>query len=123
LTLGVWSVVGAPWAGAWFYRWFAERIVLPGGRGLRLEADVRGAWPLFVTMGLANWLEDGLGAWLDHKSALAVSVLIEVALWAWLVKWFVTRLGRTNERRASVSKGPSSASPPGSSCSTSASFR
>ena len=95
-SLGVWSVVGAPWAGVWFYRWFAGRIALPGGRALRLDADVRGAWPLFLAMGLSNWLEEGFSDWLDDKSALAISVLIEAALWAWLVKWFVARL-RTDD--------------------------
>ena len=101
-TAGVWSVVGAPWAGVWFYRWVAGRIALPGERPLRLDADIRGAWPLFVAMGLANWLEDTLGDRLDAVAALAVSVLIEAALWAWLVKWLVPRLsaddGKTRPR-------------------------
>ncbi|MGO9421140.1 hypothetical protein [Roseiarcus sp.] len=91
-AVGLWSVVAAPWAGVWFYKWIAERIALPGARGLTLDADVRDAWPLFVAMGLSGWREDGLGDVLDSKAALAVSVLIEAALWAWLVKWFVARL-------------------------------
>ena len=91
-TIGVSSVVAAPWAGLWFYRWFAERIALPDGRRLRLDADVRGAWPLFVAIGLADWLEDGLGIALDGRVVLAVSVLIEAALCAWFVKWLVPRL-------------------------------
>ena len=38
------------------YRWFVGRIAFPDGRRLLLDADVRGAWPLFVAMGLADWL-------------------------------------------------------------------
>ncbi|RBP12213.1 hypothetical protein DFR50_11442 [Roseiarcus fermentans] len=96
--LGVLTVVGAPWAGLWFYRWCAERIALPGGGRLRLDADVRGAWPLFVATGLAGWLEDGLADALDRPSRLVISVLIEAALWAWLVKWLIPRL-RVDESR------------------------
>ena len=91
-TVGVMSVVAAPWVGVWFSKWFAERMSLPGGRALRLDADLRGAWPLFVAMGLADWLEDGLGDVLDKTYVLVISVLIEAALWAWLIKWLIPRL-------------------------------
>jgi hypothetical protein len=91
-TVGVMSVVGAPWAGVWFYRWFAGRIALPGGRPLRLEAEAASSGLLFAAMGLSNWFEDGLGDLLGNVPVLVISVLVEAALWAWLVKWLIPRL-------------------------------
>jgi hypothetical protein len=90
--VGILSVVAAPWAGLWFYRWFVGRIALPGGRRLMLDADLRGAWPLFVAMGLADWLENAPGDGLGDMSLLAIAVVIEAVFWAWLVKWLIPRL-------------------------------
>ena len=94
--VGILSVVAAPWAGVWFYRWFVGRIALPDGRRLLLDADVRGAWPLFVAMGLADWLSNGLGDGLGQTSVLAVAVVIEAIFWAWLLEWLIPRL-RTDD--------------------------
>ncbi len=92
-AIGVISVVAAPWAGLWFYRWFAGRIALPGGRRLRLEADLRETWPLFVAMGAANWSEDALGeTGMTRAAVLSISVLIEAGLTAWLFTWLLPRL-------------------------------
>lgn len=91
-TGGVMSVIGAPWAGVWFYRWFAGRIALPGGRPLRLEAEAASSGLLFAAIGLSNWFEDGLGDLMGAEAVLMVSVLVEAALWAWLIKWLIPRL-------------------------------
>jgi len=91
-TLGIMSVVAAPWAGVWFYRWFAGNLALPGGRPLRLDAEAGASGLLFAAMGLSSWLEDGLGDLVDRTPALVISVLVEAALWAWLIRWLIPRL-------------------------------
>jgi hypothetical protein len=98
--LGVALVVTAPWAGVWYYKWFAERVALPGGRPLRLDATVGNSWFLFVAFGLLEWL----GAGLDHVGAGAVSLLLfllQAVLGALFLQWFCANL-RTDDRSTRV---------------------
>jgi hypothetical protein len=88
LALGIIFVLPAPWAGVWFYKWFASKVILPGGRPLRLQGQVGEIWWLFVGFGLAQWIGPTLDAALDVRWGGALSSLLGVVFgWA-LVGWF-----------------------------------
>ena len=73
LALGIIFVLPAPWAGVWFYKWFAGKVVLPGGRPLRLEAQVGGVWWLFLGLGVMQWVGPTLDVALDVRWGGALS--------------------------------------------------
>ena len=88
LALGIIFVLPAPWAGVWFYKWFASKVVLPGGRPLRLQGQVGEIWWLFVGFGLVQWIGPTLNVALDVRWGGALSsILGMVVSWA-LVRWF-----------------------------------
>jgi len=85
---GVAFILPAPWAGVWFYRWFADKVLLPGGRPLRLEGRVGETWWLFVGFGLVQWIGLALNFALAVRWGGALSSILGVVLgWA-LVRWF-----------------------------------
>ncbi len=106
MGMGVALVVMAPWAGVWYYKWFAERIALPDGRPLRLEAAVGDSWALFVGFGLVEWLGAGLNEASGARSGSLVVMLLNAALGAWLVRWFSAGL-RTEDGKTRVAFGGS----------------
>jgi hypothetical protein len=88
MTLGIVFVLPAPWAGVWFYKWFAGKVILPGGRPLRLEAKVGDIWWLFAGLGLVQWIGPTLDAALDVRWGGALSSIFAIVFgWA-LVRWF-----------------------------------
>jgi len=90
--LGTLFILPAPWAGVWFYRWFAGRVVLPGGRPLRLESGVGEAWWLFAAFGVVDWLGPILNAASGaHWGGALVSILSFVLSWA-LIRWFCAHI-------------------------------
>ena len=96
MGLGVALVVPAPWAGVWYYRWFAERIALPDARPFRLAATAGDSWMLFVALGLVEWAGAGLAGVLGNGAGNLVALVVNAALGAWLVRWFTARL-RTDD--------------------------
>ena len=93
LALGVAFVLPAPWAGVWYYKWFAGKIALPGDRPLRLNAEVGEIWWLFVGLGLVQWLGPALEAGLRAPPGVgAISSLLAIVFgWA-ILRWFVGHL-------------------------------
>jgi hypothetical protein len=88
LALGIIFVLPAPWAGVWFYKWLASKVVLPGGRPLRLQGQVGEVWWLFAGFGLVQWIGPTLNVALDVRWGGALSSILGVVLgWA-LVRWF-----------------------------------
>ena len=86
--LGILFILPAPWAGVWFYRWLAGKVVLPGGRPLRLQSAVGEIWWLFVGFGLADWLGVILNAALDVHWGGALSSILGFVLGSALIGWF-----------------------------------
>jgi hypothetical protein len=87
-SFGISLVFTAPWAGLWFYRWFAGRVALPNGVRLFLQGDVGQCWPIFVGFGLI-----GLGLGLVNQSPTGQAVagallLINAGLSFALTGWF-----------------------------------
>jgi hypothetical protein len=92
LALGVVLVLPAPWAGVWFYKWFASHVVLPGDRPLRLQASVGDSWLLFVGLGLNEWIGPGVNLGTRAHWGSLIAVILGVLLaWA-LMRWFCGRL-------------------------------
>jgi hypothetical protein len=92
MTLGIVLILPAPWAGVWFYKWFASKVILPGGRPLRLDAQVGEIWWLFAGVGLFQWIGPALDLGLDVRWGGALSSLLGIVLgWA-LVGWFCAHL-------------------------------
>ena len=95
-ALGVAVVLPAPWAGVWFYRWFAGRVILPGQRPLRLEARVGDIWWLFLGFALAPWIGPALDVAFDLRWGGALSSILGFVFgWA-LIRWFCGHL-RTDD--------------------------
>jgi hypothetical protein len=91
-TFGVAFILPAPWAGVWFYKWSASKVILPGGRPLRLQSQVGDIWWLFVGFGLALWIGPALDAALDVRWGGALSSILDFVLgWA-LLRWFCAHL-------------------------------
>ena len=92
MTLGILFVVPAPWAGVWFYKWFAGNVTLPGGRPLRLAGGVGDAWWLFAGLGVVEWIGPTLDAEFQVAGLGALSSLLAIVFgWA-LVRWFCAHL-------------------------------
>jgi hypothetical protein len=92
VTLGVILIVPAPWAGVWFYKWFASHVILPGDRPLRLQASVGDSWLLFVGLGLNEWIGSGFNLGPNaHWGSLIAAILGLLLSWA-LMRWFCGRL-------------------------------
>jgi hypothetical protein len=92
LALGIIFVLPAPWAGVWFYHWFASKTLLPGGRPLRLNAQVGESWWLFVGFGVTQWIGPTLDAALDVRWGGALSSIFGLVFgWA-LVRWFCSHV-------------------------------
>ena len=90
--LGILSLLPAPWAGVWFYKWFASKVVLPGGRPLQLQSAVGEIWWLFVGFGVADWLGPILNAASGARwGGALVSIVSFVLSWA-LIRWFCAHL-------------------------------
>ncbi|WP_294532439.1 DUF4339 domain-containing protein [uncultured Rhodoblastus sp.] len=91
-SLGISLVFTAPWAGLWFYRWFAGRVALPNGVRLFLQGDIGQCWPTFVGFGLI-----GLGLGLVNQSPTGQAIagallLINAGLVFALTGWFARAL-------------------------------
>ena len=88
--LGIILVIPAPWAGVWFYKWFASHVVLPGDRPLRLQASVGGIWWLFVAMGALQWISQPIFRALGRFVASQDANNFDARLWfAMAGVWFV----------------------------------
>jgi hypothetical protein len=93
MTLGIILILPAPWAGVWFYKWFAARVLLPGDRPLRLDAQVRDSWWLFVGLGVMQWVGPTLDLALDVRWGGALSSIL-VLIFGWVsVRWFCGHVG------------------------------
>lgn len=87
-AFGVAFVLPAPWAGVWFYKWFASKVILPGGRPLRLQSQVGDIWWLFLGFALAPWIGAALDIALDARWGGALSSILSLVFgWA-LIRWF-----------------------------------
>jgi hypothetical protein len=92
MTLGILFILPAPWAGVWFYKWFAGKVLLPGGRPLRLQAQVGEVWWLFAGLGLVQWIGPTLNGALDVTWGGALSSIFGIVFgWA-LVRWFCAHI-------------------------------
>ncbi len=87
-VVGVAMVVPAPWAGRWFYNWFAGRIALPNGRRLFLESSIGACWLIFAGIGLAAIVPDFFRHTDAYPYARLASGLSSEALAFLLVGWF-----------------------------------
>ena len=87
-SLGISLVFAAPWAGLWFYRWFAGRLALPNGVRLFLQGDIDQCWPIFVGFGLIGL---GLGLVNQNPTGEAIAgvlLLVNAGLSFALTGWF-----------------------------------
>ena len=100
-ALAIVFVIPAPWAGVWFYKWVAGKVILPGGRPLRLNGEVGEIWWAFVGAGLVQWIGSTLDAALGAKALGALASLLPIGFaWA-LVRWFCAHAAPTTGRRRS----------------------
>src|SRR5271155_1596052 len=81
LIIGLLLVVPSPWTSTLFYKWLAERVSLPDGRGLKFAGKPEDIWYVFVAWGASIWIGQlKHGEWLTIPLTWVLTIL--------LLRWF-----------------------------------
>lgn len=99
-VIGMLLIIPAPWVAAWFYKWFASRVQVPGRPNFGFAGQPMDIWYVFIASALLSY--SGLAG----SSLVQLVGMVVQGFLAWMIlRWIAANLSSNGERLPISFKG------------------